>query len=139
MFSSGGVQPRMPSAGMLEAIRVGGRDSSPSHTAAAAPVPSRKAVSSAIRSIISFERHPNHVALVRKPLDTIHEPRHQEQAPAVLALQIAWLGGIHQTILKIEAVTLVEHLEDQTLPCDVDLHLHVRASPLAIAAQDGIG
>src|SRR5690242_16955653 len=101
----------MPKAGTLEAMRVGGRDSSPSHTAAAAPVPSRKAVSSAIRSIMALERHPNHVALVRKSLDTIHQARHQKEAAAVLALEIARLGGIHQAVLEIEAETLVEHLE----------------------------
>src|SRR6476469_8755455 len=129
----------MPSAGTLEAMRVGGRDSSPSHTAAAAPVPSRKAVSSAIRSIIALERHPNHVALVREALDTIHEPGHEKEAPAVFALEIAGLGGIREAVLEIESQPFVEHLEDEALLRDVDLHLHVRAGPLSIAAKDGVG
>src|SRR5690348_14547508 len=100
----------MPSAGTLEAIRVGGRDSSPSHTAAAAPVPSRKAVSSAIRSIMAPERHSNHVPLVRKTLDPIHEPRHEEESPSIFALEVVGLGGIDEAVLEIEADPFIEHL-----------------------------
>src|SRR5664279_4031601 len=137
-FSSGGVQPRMPRAGTLEAIRVGGRESSPSQTAAAAPVPSRKAVSSAIRSIMTPERHPNHVALVREALDAVHESGHEKEPPAIFALEVLGLRRVCQAILEVEAVALVEHLEDQAVLRHVDLHLHVRIVAFAVAAQDGI-
>ena len=85
------------------------------------------------------ERHPNHVALVREALDPVHEPRHEKKPRPSSRSRFPGSVGSMQAFLEIEAESLVEHLENEALLRARRPHLHVRAGPLSIAAQDGVG
>src|SRR5436305_1802155 len=87
------------------------------------------------------ERESADVAAARaedavEAFDTIHERAHEEQAAAVLALEVLGIGGVADVAVEVEGLAFVLHVDDEA----ERIHIGADADPLfrilVVGAQD---
>jgi hypothetical protein len=85
---------------------------------------------------------PTDVAVRRavrvEALDAIHERAHEEQASAVLALDVQRIGRIADVAVEVEGLALVLHVDDETHRVDGGAHAHALVWIFVVRAKDRV-